>query len=161
MTKAKRKELKDLAESNHKLKFLLMNIEAFSTKKGVDVAEFFVKRYKTFMAVDESTSIKNRQAKRTKSICSVGREAVMRRILTGSPVTKSPMDLYSQMDFLDSRILGFKSYYAFQGRYAVVQRRTMGSHSFNHVLGFRHLDELTEKLDQHSYRVRKEDCLRS
>ena len=159
LTKAKRKELKDLAESNHKLKFLLMNIEAFSTKKGVDVAEFFVKRYKTFMAVDESTSIKNRQAKRTKSICSVGREAVMRRILTGSPVTKSPMDLYSQMDFLDPRILGFKSYYAFQGRYAVVQRRTMGSHSFNHVLGFRHLDELTEKLDQHSYRVRKEDCL--
>lgn len=111
------------------------------------------------MAVDESTSIKNRQAKRTKSICSVGREAVMRRILTGSPVTKSPMDLYSQMDFLDPRILGFKSYYAFQGRYAVVQRRTMGSHSFNHVLGFRHLDELTEKLDQYSYRVRKEDCL--
>ena len=159
LTKAKRKELKDLTESNHKLKFLLMNIEAFSTKKGVDVAEFFVKRYKTFMAVDESTSIKNRQAKRTKSICSVGREAVMRRILTGSPVTKSPMDLYSQMDFLDPRILGFKSYYAFQGRYAVVQRRTMGSHSFNHVLGFRHLDELTEKLDKHSYRVRKEDCL--
>jgi len=159
LTKAKRKELVDLYKENDKLKFLLMNIEAFSTKKGVDVAEFFVKKFKVFMAVDESTTIKNRQAKRTKSICNVGRGAVMRRILTGSPVTKSPMDLYSQMDFLSPKILGFKSYYAFQGRYAVVQRRTMGAHSFNNIVGFQRLDELTKTLDGHSFRVRKEDCL--
>jgi SNF2 family DNA or RNA helicase len=159
LTKTKRQELKDLYEKSGKLKFLLMNVEAYSTKKGVDVAEFFVKKFKVFMVVDESTTIKNRQAKRTKAICSVGRGAVIRRILTGSPVTKSPMDLFSQMDFLSPKILGFKSYYAFQGRYAVVQRRTMGAHSFNHVVGFRRLDELTETLEAHSYRVRKEDCL--
>jgi SNF2 family DNA or RNA helicase len=159
LTKAKRKELMELYEDPDGLKILLMNVEAFSTKKGVDVAEFFVKKFKTLMIVDESTTIKNRKAKRTKAICAVGRGAVMRRILTGSPVTKSPMDLYSQMEFLDPGILGFRSYYAFQGRYAIVQRRTLGSHSFNHVVGFRRLDELTEKLQAHSYRVRKEDCL--
>ena len=159
LTKAKRKELMELYEDSNELKILLMNVEAFSTKKGVDVAEFFVKKFKTFMVVDESTTIKNRKAKRTKAICAVGRGAVMRRILTGSPVTKSPMDLYSQMEFLDPGILGFRSFYAFQGRYAIVQRRTLGSHSFNHVVGFRRLDELTEKLQEHSYRVRKEDCL--
>ena len=159
LTKAKRKELMELYEDPDGLKILLMNVEAFSTKKGVDVAEFFVKKFKTLMIVDESTTIKNRKAKRTKAICAVGREAVMRPILTGSPVTKSPMDLYSQMEFLDPGILGFRSYYAFQGRYAIVQRRTLGSHSFNHVVGFRRLDELTEKLQAHSYRVRKEDCL--
>ena len=159
LTKAKRKELMELYEDSDELKILLMNVEAFSTKKGVDVAEFFVKKFKTLMIVDESTTIKNRKAKRTKAICTVGREAVMRRILTGSPVTKSPMDLYSQMEFLDPGILGFRSFYAFQGRYAIVQRRTLGSHSFNHVVGFRRLDELTEKLQEHSYRVRKEDCL--
>ena len=159
LTKAKRKELTDLAKPAQKLKFLLMNIEAFSTKKGVDVAEFFVKKFKTCMVVDESTTIKNRQAKRTKAVCDVGRGAVTKRILTGSPVTKSPMDLYSQMDFLSPEILGFRSYYAFQGRYAVVQRRSMGAHSFNQILGFRRLDELTEKLQNFSYRVRKEDCL--
>tara|TARA_R110001592_G_scaffold16224_6_gene69286 strand:- start:229 stop:1668 length:1440 start_codon:yes stop_codon:yes gene_type:complete len=159
LTKARRKELNDLYTDTGKLKLLLMNIEAFSSKKGVSVAELFVKKFKVFMAVDESTTIKNRQAKRTKSVCSVGRDAVMRRILTGSPVTKSPMDLYSQMEFLDPSILGFRSYYAFQGRYAVVQRRSMGSHSFNQILGFQRLDELSEKLDQFSFRVRKEDCL--
>ena len=159
LTKANRKELMDLYEHSGKMKFLLMNIEAFSTKKGVDVAEFFVKKFKVFMTVDESTTIKNRQAKRTKAVCSVGRGAVMRRILTGSPVTKSPMDLFSQMGFLSPDILGFKSYYAFQGRYAVVQRRSMGARSFNQILGFQKLDELTETLDEHSFRVRKEDCL--
>ena len=159
LSKAHRKELMDLHESTGKLKFLLMNIEAFSTKKGVDVAEFFVKKFKVFMTVDESTTIKNRQAKRTKAICDVGRGATMRRILTGSPVTKSPMDLYSQMGFLSPKILGFKSYYAFQSRYAVVQRRSMGTHSFNQILGFQRLDELTETLDGHSFRIRKEDCL--
>jgi len=136
-----------------------MNVEAFSTKKGVDVAELFVKRFKTFMVVDESTTIKNRKAKRTKALCAVGRGAVYRRILTGSPVTRSPLDLFSQMAFLDPSILGFNSFYAFQGRYSIVQRRTMGAHSFNHVVGFRRLDELTDKLSKHSYRVKKEDCL--
>ena len=159
LTQAKRKELNDLAQPSKNLKFLLMNVEAFSTKKGVEVAKFFTEKFDVLMAVDESTTIKNRQAKRTKAICSVGSGAVMRRILTGSPVTKSPMDLYSQMGFLSPKILGFKSYFAFQGRYAVVQRRTMGSHSFNHIVGFRRLDELTETLEAHSYRVRKEDCL--
>ena len=159
LTKTKRAELNDLYTPSSSLKFLLMNVEAFSTKKGVEVAELFVDRFNVFMVVDESTTIKNRKAKRTKAICNVGGGAVFRRILTGSPVTKSPLDLFSQMDFLDSRILGFKSFYAFQGRYAVIQRRTMGTHSFNHVVGFRRLDELTDTLDDHSFRVRKEDCL--
>ena len=160
LTKTKREELRELSKKDPKtLKFLLMNVEAFSSKKGVDVAEYFVQNFDVFMTVDESTTIKNRKAKRTKALCKIGEQCVMRRILTGSPITRSPMDLYSQMDFLNPRILGFKSYYAFQGRYAVVQRRTMGAHSFNHIVGFRRLDELTEKLQEHSYRVRKEDCL--
>ena len=160
LTKKFREELKDLSNpSVGKLKFLLMNVESFSSKKGVGVAEYFLKNFKVFMAVDESTTIKNRQAKRTKSISKLGLGARYRRILTGSPVTRSPLDLYSQMNFLDEDILGFNSFYAFQSRFSVVQRRTMGTHSFNHVVGFRRLDELTEVLEKHSFRVRKEDCL--
>ena len=160
LTKKFREELKDLSSpSSGKLKFLLMNVESFSSKKGVGVAEYFIKNFKVFMAIDESTTIKNRQAKRTKSISKLGLGARYRRILTGSPVTRSPLDLYSQMNFLDEDILGFNSFYAFQGRFAVIQRRTMGAHSFNHIVGFRRLDELTEVLEKHSFRVRKEDCL--
>ena len=159
LSKKRRDELNELHTKSPKLKFLLMNVEAFSTKKGTDVAELFVNRFKTFMVVDESTTIKNRRAKRTKALCAVGRGAVYRRILTGSPVTRSPLDLFSQMAFLDPKILGFSSYYAFQGRYSIVSRRTMGAHSFNQVVGFRRLEELADKLSAHSYRVKKEDCL--
>jgi len=159
LSKKRRDELNELYTKSSKLKFLLMNVEAFSTKKGTDVAELFVNRFKTFMVVDESTTIKNRRAKRTKALCAVGRGAVYRRILTGSPVTRSPLDLFSQMAFLDPKILGFSSYYAFQGRYSIVSRRTMGAHSFNQVVGFRRLEELADKLSAHSYRVKKEDCL--
>tara|TARA_R100001244_G_scaffold110280_1_gene81545 strand:- start:426 stop:1073 length:648 start_codon:yes stop_codon:yes gene_type:complete len=105
LTKTKRAELNSLYEGDRKLRFLLMNVEAFSTKKGVDVAKLFVERFDTFMVVDESTTIKNRQAKRTKALCAVGRGARFRRILTGSPVTKSPLDLFSQLGFLDPEYL--------------------------------------------------------
>ena len=160
LSKERRDALNELYKNtDNQLKFLLMNVEAFQSEKGTDVAETFVKKFKTFMAVDESTTIKNRKAKRTKALCAVGRGAVYRRILTGSPITRSPLDLYSQMAFLDPNLLGFKSYYAFQGRYSIVSRRTMGAHSFNQVVGFRRLDELTEKLSEHSFRVKKEDCL--
>jgi len=38
-------------------------------------------------------------------------------------------------------------------------RRSVGSHSFNQVVGYQHLDELTDSLDRFSYRVLKKDCL--
>jgi len=79
--------------------------------------------------------------------------------LTGSPITKSPMDIYAQCEFLRSGLLGFDSYYAFQGRYAVVQRKTMGAHAFQQIVGYKNLDELTKRIDAFSYRVLKQDCL--
>ena len=69
------------------------------------------------------------------------------------------MDLYTQCQFLDPWLLGFSSFYSFQYEYAIVQRRTMGSHSFNTVVGYRNLPRLNEKLDKFSFRVKKEDCL--
>ena len=141
------------------LKIFVMNVEALSTKKGADMAERFLVAHDALMAVDESTTIKNKDAKRTKTIVSLGKHAKFRRILTGSPVTKSPMDLYSQCEFLDPWLLGHSSFFSFQHEYAVIQRRTMGAHSFNHIVGYRNLEKLTTLLNKFSYRVKKEDCL--
>ena len=90
-----------------------MNVEALSTKKGVDFAAKFLSSHRTLMAIDESTTIKNPEAKRTKNIVTLGKLATYRRILTGSPITNSPLDLFSQAVFLDNYILGFDSYWAF------------------------------------------------
>ena len=141
------------------LKIFVMNVEALSTKKGADIAERFLVAHDAIMAVDESTTIKNKDAKRTKTIVKLGKYAKYRRILTGSPVTKSPMDLYSQCEFLDPWLLGHSSFFSFQYEYAVVQRRTMGAHSFNQVVGYRNLEKLNTMLDKFSFRVKKEDCL--
>ena len=160
LTKSKREELHALATpSEGVLKFLLMNVEAFSTSKGCTVAEYFLKSFRTLMVVDDSTTIKNRQSKRSKALCKLGGNAAFKRILTGSPVTRSPLDLYAQMYFLDPNILGFSSFYSFQARYAVVRRRSVGSHSFTEVMGYQRLDELTDKLARNSFRIRKMDCL--
>ena len=51
------------------------------------------------MAIDESTTIKNPEAKRTKNIVTLGKLATYRRILTGSPVTKSPLDYTNNVSF--------------------------------------------------------------
>ncbi len=84
-----------------------MNVEAFSTKKGLEFATRFLNCHNTLMAIDESTTIKTPTAKRTKAILTLGLLACKyRRILTGSPVTKSPLDLYTQCGFLDSFLLG-------------------------------------------------------
>jgi len=146
--------------SGNALRILIMNCEALSTKKGFGVANDFLQMNKnSFVVVDESTTIKNRQAQRTKNIIKLGKLAKYKRILTGSPITKNPMDLYSQFAFLDSRILGFDSYYAFQGRYAIVTQRRFGARSFQQITGYRNLEELNCKLERHSHRVLKEDCL--
>ena len=142
------------------LKIFVMNVEAFSSARGTKAAhEFLLKNPENMVVVDESTTIKNRKAARTKNIMELRNVSKYRRILTGSPVTKSPMDLFSQCFFLSPRALGFNSYYAFQNRYAQVQSRTMGNRSFQEIVGYRRLDELNEKLLEFSNRTLKEDCL--
>ena len=65
-----------------------------------------------------------------------------RRILSGLPVTKSPLDLFAQCYFLDPKLLGFESYYAFRARYAVLLQRNTSSHSFQEIVDYKNLDEL-------------------
>jgi len=143
------------------VKIFVMNVEAFSSPKGKKAGEWMAERFgrNALIAVDESTTIKNHKAKRTKSLIKIASNFKYKRILTGSPVTKSPMDLFAQFQFLDPEILGFDSFYAYQNRYAILQQRSMGAHSFKQVLGYRNLEELTKKIDPHIYRVLKKDCL--
>jgi len=142
------------------LKIFVMNVEAFSSARGPTAATAFLyQNPENMVVVDESTTIKNRKAARTKAIMALQKHSKYRRILTGSPITKSPMDLFSQCGFLAEKSLGFNSYYAFQARYANIQRRTMGHRSFQQITGYQRLDELSLKLDRFSNRVLKADCL--
>ena len=161
ITKKKQAELDTLFDGKEELKILIMNVEAFSTKKGLDFAHSFLNIFlgRALIGIDESTTIKSPTAKRTKNILTLGNLAKYRRILTGSPVTKSPLDLFSQCKFLDPYHLGYDSYYAFRSRYAQMLDRNFGGRRVQIVGSYRNLGELTDKLDKFSYRVLKEDCL--
>ena len=158
-SKAKDKEYQSLFETGHDLHILIINVEALSTKKGLEFAAKFMSCHETMLAIDESTTIKNPTAKRTKSILLLGKQAKYKRILTGSPVTKSPLDLYTQCGFLNSFLLGFDSFYAFRNRYANMIDRNFGGRRVQLIGSYKRLDELAEKLKKFSYRVLKEDCL--
>ena len=121
ITKGQSKKLGTLFKTGEELHILVMNVEAFSTTKGTDFASKFIFSHNTLMAIDESTTIKNPNAKRTKSILKLSSKAKYRRIMTGSPVTKNPLDLYSQCEFLSPWLLDYTSYYAFRNRYAEIK----------------------------------------
>ena len=159
INKTKEKELNTLFQSSFDLHILIMNVEAFSTKKGKQFAEKFLSCHKTLMAIDESTTIKNPEAIRTKTIINVGRDVKYKRILTGSPVTKSPLDLFTQCYFLDPWLLDHQSFYSFKTRYAITKQINVSGRMIHLVVGYRNLGELSDKLKPFSYRVLKDDCL--
>ncbi len=159
ITKQQQKSLNTLFETGTDLHVLIMNVESLSTKKGVDFAAKFINSHETLMAIDESTTIKNPEAKRTKNIVELGKNAKYKRILTGSPVTKSPLDLYKQCEFLDPWLLDHTSWYTFRTRYAVMKNMSFNGRTFQKVVGYKNLGELSEKLKPFSNRVLKDDCL--
>jgi SNF2 family DNA or RNA helicase len=159
ITKSQQEKLDSLFEIETALHILIMNVEAFSTDKGVKFAAKFLNSHRTLMAVDESTTVKTPTAKRTKNIIDLGKYAKYKRILTGSPVTKNPLDLYSQCEFLDPYLLDFTSYYAFRNRYAEMKTMHIRGRSIQVVNEFKNLGELSDTLGNFSYRVLKEDCL--
>ena len=157
--KTQEKELLRGVQDRSKLRILLINVEGFATPKVKKYINVFTQNSKFMVAVDESTTIKNLKAKRTKALIAFGQKATYKRILTGSPVTKSPLDLFSQCSFMSNQLLGFASYFAFQGRYAVTRTQKMGAHSFQQIIGYRNLEELSNKLNNFSFRVTKDQAL--
>ena len=159
ITKKQQESLDELFGTDNKLHILVMNVEALSTLKGKKFASSFLNSHSSMMAIDESTTIKNSSAKRTKNILELSSMAKYRRIMTGSPVTKNPLDLYSQCEFLSPWLLNFQSFYAFRNRYAEMKTIHARGRSIQVVNHFKNIGELSDKLKNFSYRVLKEDCL--
>ena len=141
--------------------FILMNVESLSHKSGQDWLEKKLLKYgkESMIILDESTTIKNLKARRTKAVIKIGKLAKYKRILTGSPITKSPLDLFSQCAFLDKKLLGYESFTVFKSKYAVMFSIERGGYNIQIPKYYINLEELEYKLKNFSYRVRKKDCL--
>lgn len=147
-----------------RLRLLIVNVEAYSTPgAAVDLSLKLLDKFPTLMVIDESTRIKTPRAQRTKRIIALGRHAKFKRILTGTPVTQSPFDVYSQFQFLDPTLLGFYSYTAFRHNYGCWGKRFTQkagrSWEYEELISYVHLDDLRARLKPHYYRKEKSECL--
>ena len=160
-TKALKQDLISFMAPATGFRMLMMNVEALSTAKGQKFLAAVLKSSRALLAIDESTAIKSPKASRTKALIKMSGMAKYRRILTGFPVTQSPMDLWAQCRFMDKDLLGDcgDNFFQFQYRYAIMNKRTMGAHSFNQIVGYRNLEELSGMLKNFSSRVMKDECL--
>jgi len=102
---------------------------------------------------DESSKIKNPQAKCSKALHRLGRLSRFNLILTGTPITNSPLDFFSQYKFLDESIFG-GSFYSFRGKYAI-----LGGFQNHQIVGYKHLNELVEKAHSIAYRIRIDEAV--
>src|SRR5690606_32254007 len=102
---------------------------------------------------DESHRIKTPGAQQSKAMGRLGQVASYRLLLTGTPVTQNPLDIWSQYRFLDPSIFG-RSFYAFRNRYAI-----MGGYNNYQVVGYRNLDELVERAHRIAFRITRAECL--
>jgi len=162
-TKWHRQALEDLM-SFRGLAFIAISYNAFMTEEGRRTAEAFFHRRKVLYVLDESQRIKTPGAKRTKSIVATGRRTPYKRILSGTPVTNKPFDIYSQVKFLDEAFWharGYASYEAFKTYFGIWEQRINGAtgQRFNQVVAFKNLDQLSRLVAEISSRVTKAQVL--
>lgn len=103
------------------LRVLAINYEALITPKGKDLVSRFLRVYRSLWVNDESHRLKNSKSKAAEYCLAFGRLAAYRRNLTGTPATESPIDLYSQFNFLDPGILGFSTLTSFRAHFAHIE----------------------------------------
>lgn len=141
----------------HDFKWLLVGVESLgiSTKAYDMVLQYLTKtRGRVLTAIDESSKIKNHAALRSTRSHFIGAQSAIRIPMTGTPLAKSVMDLYSQFEFMDPDILGVGDFYSFRNRYAV-----MGGYEGKEMIGYQNIDELMEVIAPFVYQVRKEEVL--
>lgn len=162
MKKAER-EAFDVAMQHGGLSTITFHIEAGSSKRGQEMVASVLRARKAMMTIDESTRIKNQDAKRSKFFVAMGLLAPIRRIATGTPAPNGPLGLFMQTEFLKPGALGFSNYWAFQAQYAIMRplpgKSDRRGRPIRIVESYQNVDDLRSRLEPFTYRRTKDECL--
>jgi SNF2 family DNA or RNA helicase len=109
---------------------------------------------KTMAVCDESTYIKGHRSNRSIRLAELAKVARYRLLLTGTPFTQGPVDLFAQMRFLSLDVLGYKSFYSFSNRHLVYSERNP-----QQIVGSKNVKYLAERINPIVYQVTKKECL--
>lgn len=151
-TKGRINEIDSLMDAEGIFKVFTFNVEAFTSPHARQVILEFLKKHRCLLVIDQSASIKNPLAKRTKFLidkCSC--LAPYRRVMDGAPVAEGADELYSQFKFLDPWIIGHDTWTGFKAEYCQIG-------FFNEIRGYKNLDQLRTKIDGYCFRVLAADC---
>jgi SNF2 family DNA or RNA helicase len=146
----------NVIQSNGRLMWIVTNYEFLRSsvrlKKLIDILH----NMRFMLVLDESSFIKSRMAMQTKAVTKLGQLAARKLILNGTPIANNPLDVWSQMNFLDRRILPYENFSAFRAEFAVMDQKVS---SFPKIIGWRNLDKLQGEVGPYVVRREKKDCL--
>ncbi|MDY0071839.1 MAG: DEAD/DEAH box helicase [Thauera sp.] len=140
----------------------VVGIESMSSANSVIFAYNDLCTPSSFVAVDESEYIKGNRAKRTQRITHMSARARYRAILTGTPFTQGAVDLYSQMQFLSPKILGYRSFWAFANNHLQFEERMDERGRLRRtgrVVRTFNSEYLAARIAPYVYQVRKDECI--
>lgn len=163
-----------LATPPEKLAILVMSYNAVMTHrkkgakrgllKGYEAAKKLLTTRRCMMVLDESARIKGPDTKRAKRVIAAGPYSKYRRIMTGTPVTQSPFDVYSQLKFLDPEVwkrMGCGTFAAFRTMFGVwvEHERKDNGQRFKQLVDYQNLATLNKVVDSMGERLLKDDVL--
>jgi len=109
--------------------------------------------------LDESHNGKNAATERTKALLRLRDNCAKRIILTGTPITNSPTDLFTQLEFLGKGLSGFKTYKGFKKFYLKYKPQMPGVKKRDIVAGYNNLPVMQERLARLAFMVTKREAL--
>lgn len=136
------------------LEFLVVAVESLSAGKAYERVLAYMQGRKAMVVEDESSRIKNPASVRTKKATNLAWTGYYRLILTGTPITQGPHDLFAQFRFLNPNIIGIKKWQAFRARYCI-----LGGFENRQIVSYQNIDELTEKVSPFCDIVLLKDCV--
>lgn len=157
----------------------LINGEAITTADGKKAIGTFLRTRRAVTVGDETSLICSQPGNVRSHAMEALRKlpgAICRRILDGTPGDETPLDMFSQMRFLDWRILGHDSWTAFKAFYASWElneiwikdpktgkptQRAIKQQAVDETTGkkiFANLDVMAKKLAPVSFRVKRTEC---
>ncbi len=136
------------------LDWIVTNYEFLRNENHRENLKTLLHGRQVMMTLDESSFVKSRAAEQTKACLELGKLATRRYILNGTPITQSPLDLWTQMSFLSPRILPYKNFFHFRSDYAV-----LGGFHNKQIIRYQNLDKLQGLVGPHVIRRDKKDHL--
>jgi SNF2 family DNA or RNA helicase len=160
MREPEKQAIRNLIKPSDKLHIICVNVESM-TSDGGKCARALVKTKKkgAMIVVDESPCVKNHKSERSKAVYDLAKYCDYRRILSGTPITRSPLDLWGQAMVLGPGILGHSNFFSFKADYVVTEKRYYGTRVFNEVVGYQRLDRLTKQLKTYASIKERKECL--